>query len=112
MLSANGKLAALGVNIHDRNDNSREVGEVQLWDLAMGKEAVKIPMAGWATGVDFSPDAKVLATACGQKGLHLWDTATGTRLRVLEKAGCAMVAAGAVFAGRPAAGRGGWGCWR
>ncbi len=80
-------MAALGVNIHDRNDNSREVGQVQLWDLTTGKETVKIPVAGWTTGLGFSPDAKVLATACGQKGLYLWDTTNGMRLRALEKAG-------------------------
>jgi RNA polymerase sigma factor (sigma-70 family) len=54
-------------------------GTVRLWDLATGRQTVKLEQPGEAVGLVFSPDGKTLAAgSAGQEGaLTLWDTATG-----------------------------------
>lgn len=49
-----------------------------IWEMATGKEVLRIPIAGYAV-YKFSPDGRMLAAA-DEKALRLWDTATGQEL--------------------------------
>jgi WD40 repeat protein len=55
-------------------------GSLRLWDLATGRQPVKVPaVQGWVTHVFFAPDAKTFATG-GPNNAHavlVWETATG-----------------------------------
>src|SRR5262249_56584762 len=54
-------------------------GTVRIWDLATGKQTLKLEQPSEAVGVVFSPDGTTLAAAsAGQDGwLIAWDVATG-----------------------------------
>jgi WD40 repeat protein len=59
-------------------------GMVRLWDAATGKEICRWPVnaTGYVSGVAFSSDGTVLATAGSwEHAIRLWDTATGKEIR-------------------------------
>ncbi len=50
---------------------------VRLWDLATGKQRMKLTHSHWVRGVALSPDGSRLAASALGDTVHLWDTATG-----------------------------------
>jgi eukaryotic-like serine/threonine-protein kinase len=61
-----------------------DFGEVKLWDLATGREKVKL--AGHPLGVlavAFNPEGTILASASRDRTMRLWDTQSGELLRTL-----------------------------
>jgi WD40 repeat protein len=60
---------------------------VHLWDVAGGKLRRSLPMKEFLEGAAFSPDGKLLATA-HRESFHVWDQATGERLKRFEGNGC------------------------
>jgi len=85
-LSPDGKRVATANNSHDRVGNVSKIAEVQLWDVATGKETVKLAAEGWVTMLAFSLDGTVLATASPhQNSVQLWDVPSGTRLGQLRQ---------------------------
>ena len=58
--------------------SSRFKERLCLWDLAEGR-ALSRPKGAEtkATSLSFSPDGKVVASAGGHSGLHLWDVTGG-----------------------------------
>jgi WD40 repeat protein/serine/threonine protein kinase len=66
--------------------NSRtERGEVRIWDVATGKELLKVPgKFGGVWDVALSADGKLLAGGCLDGTVRLWDAATGKEQFVLR----------------------------
>ena len=58
--------------------------EVRLIDLDAGEILAEMQHPAKVRGIALSPDGKQLAAACADFRIHLWDTATGLPLRVLE----------------------------
>jgi WD40 repeat protein len=60
-------------------------GEVKIWDAETGNERLTVPgRFGGVWCVALSADGKLLAGACLDTTIRLWDTATGKLLKVLE----------------------------
>jgi RNA polymerase sigma factor (sigma-70 family) len=59
-------------------------GEVQLWDVASGREGATLPHAGTVWAVAFSPDGQALATGSKDGAAKLWDAATGRERKALD----------------------------
>jgi WD40 repeat protein len=59
---------------------------IRLWDVAAERECLRFSAhAGTIVGLAFSPNGKVLATACEDDGIvRLWDVSTGRLLHVLR----------------------------
>src|SRR5262249_30783260 len=59
-------------------DSTRIAGStaawVKAWDISTGRETVSIDRSGT---VSFSPDGRYLAIASDEKGVTIWDAATG-----------------------------------
>lgn len=49
-------------------------------------EVKTIPHLRWVYTVDFSPDGELIATACGDQDVHLWNAHTGAPVRDLPHA--------------------------
>lgn len=69
-------------------------GNVYIWDVATGRELVRLPVPEYTKGVRcvvYSPDGALLATAGWSAeplpAITLWDSQTGARLRELAGAG-------------------------
>ncbi|MEK6236667.1 MAG: hypothetical protein N2C14_18315, partial [Planctomycetales bacterium] len=56
---------------------------VRIFDFETGKEAATLVTAGNARGMDFSPDGKLIAVACGEN-VELWNRVSGERQHVLK----------------------------
>jgi RNA polymerase sigma factor (sigma-70 family) len=66
---------ALAAVVYDRE---RKEAGVRQWDLATGKELVRLKAhEKHIRALVFSPGGKTLATVSGDKSVRLWDTATG-----------------------------------
>ncbi|MEI6324564.1 MAG: c-type cytochrome domain-containing protein [Gemmataceae bacterium] len=78
--SANGKLLATG------GGAPTDEGEVRLFDVATGKETLKLkaPHSDTVFGVSFSPDGKILATGGADKFLRTWELPSGKLLKSFE----------------------------
>jgi len=57
--------------------------EVQVREIATGKLLRKLPHPARSWGTAWSPDGALLATACDDKTVHVWNTATGRLHTVL-----------------------------
>jgi WD40 repeat protein len=66
-------------------------GPVVLWDAATGKEVCRLDARRMALGLAFSPSGKLLAGACHDKTIRLWDTTTGTLVREITGHGTDVV---------------------
>ncbi|HWG44082.1 MAG TPA: WD40 repeat domain-containing protein [Gemmataceae bacterium] len=53
--------------------------KIRLWEMNNGKEVRQLKQPRCPTSLAFSPDGKVLAT--GDENIHLWQVATGERIR-------------------------------
>ncbi|SEG99801.1 WD40 repeat [Nonomuraea solani] len=58
---------------------------VRIWSVSSGKVLADLEgHAGWVTGVQFSPDGSLLATASSDGSAQLWDARTGKEIAVLK----------------------------
>jgi WD40 repeat protein len=64
----------------------RMVGHARIFDVATGRETLKIHHSMWIQTLAFSPDGTRLATG-GDDLLQIWDTATGQRLTTIHHTG-------------------------
>ena len=78
--SADGKLLATG------GGAPTEEGEVRLFEVATGKETLKLkaPHSDTVFGLAFSPDGKILATGGADKFLRTWEIPSGKMLKAFE----------------------------
>ncbi len=85
--SPDGKRLATAGGHSDNDDQKHRPGEVQLWDVATGKEILRLPNTAHAQVVfraAFSPDGTRLATASADHTVKVWDAATGKDLLTLQ----------------------------
>ncbi len=68
-LSPDGRLLALASSF-----------EISIWDLERREEVRRIAAPGSAYKLQFSPDGKSLAATALDRGIHLWDVASGTKV--------------------------------
>jgi WD40 repeat protein len=59
---------------------SQDKGLVKVWDVASGQVVHSLEHAGPVWGVSFRGDGKLLASACGDHNVWLWDLTTGQSL--------------------------------
>ena len=76
-LSADGKMLATGGK-HTGAKGADLQGLVQVWDVATGKEKLRLRTGGKATfAAGFSRDGKLVVTAGHEATVQVWDTVTG-----------------------------------
>jgi WD40 repeat protein/tetratricopeptide (TPR) repeat protein len=85
-VSPDGNTLALGVGSSGKiGDETKNYGEIILWDLRARKERTRLKghrSTVWCLA--FSPDGKTLASGSFDYTAKLWDTATGLELATLE----------------------------
>src|SRR5207244_2875930 len=52
-------------------------GEIQTWDVVMGREVRTLGAGPMTTALGYSPDGRMLATGGGDSTIHLWEMSTG-----------------------------------
>ena len=86
--SPDGRWIASASAGYDRGDRPCR-GELILWDIASGKQRASFGPApherSWKgfLAVDFSPDGRSIATACGDRSVRVWDIGGRTPPRIL-----------------------------
>jgi WD40 repeat protein len=90
VFSPDGKWLAGCSGIKDRAANV-ERGDVYVWDALTGEEVLYFQAhPGEVTGLAYSPDGKLLATAGHDHTVKLWDAQTGLERGTLEAHGSAV----------------------
>jgi WD40 repeat protein len=67
-------------------------GLIRFWDEKAGKPLLEMDGYQGQVHSAYSPDGRVIAVGDGLGRLHLWDAATGKRLRILREDGPAVLA--------------------
>jgi eukaryotic-like serine/threonine-protein kinase len=79
VMSCDGRLAATGTGQYD------EPGEAAIWSVASGRLVHRpFPHPRLVNSLAFSPDSRLLVTACEDKVARVWDVASGALLRELR----------------------------
>lgn len=60
------------------------VGEARIYDLAQGRETVRLNLPGYVNELSFFSDGNILVTAGDEGTMRFWNPTTGRELRVIQ----------------------------
>src|SRR5262249_12543600 len=67
------------------------LGQIDVWDVASGREVAELKARGGVPQVQFSPNGTLLSAGSGSGTSQQWDAASGAELAVVRPArGCQM----------------------
>jgi WD40 repeat protein len=84
VFSFDGKLLVSGSGGRESDHNPDIPGEVKVWDLETGQQALALSDRGQVQSVAMSPDATRIA-ACSERGAIIWNAQSGARLLEIAK---------------------------
>ena len=75
------------INFHPKQSNLLLTSDwkptVRIWDVQRGRVVQRFPHPDWVQGIDWHPDGHLVATACADGKVRLWEAGSGKELATL-----------------------------